>query len=494
MTKELKKIAIVGMGIAGVSALREWTRQQAKQPEIEITAFGDAATFGRGEPYQQEDDILILNQPAGLATIVPEKPDDFVDWLKENHDETDPRYGYYPRALFGQYMHERMEVWLEKSQAETVKEKVETIDYLKNGQFRIQSATHEGIYDAVHIAIGSAPYADYYDLADHPHFILDPFPIDQQLAEIPKGVRVGVLGTGLTSIDILRYLDARRPDLHLSFYSPSGRFKTVRGETIDYEYQYFTPENIQKEQAKNNGFIPLTTYFDWFKKEVAVQGIEIEAEWFHQQAFGAKDTIQQDLEEEHKIGVIQTLILGLDRMLTEMWMSLTDADKNYFLEEYGQIWDKVRSSFPRESGEILVDRWEKDEIKVYSDLVDIVPNEDSFRWVLKNQKDQRTDYIVNAAGTDLAVSFKTERKALLRDLLNKRIIQSERFGGVQVTVPTLSAVSQKYGVIDRLKVHGPLISGIQFGNNSIDIISEGVQRSVQAIVADSQKNSKEENG
>lgn len=492
MTDKIKKVAIIGMGIAGVSALREWTRKQAKNPEIEITAFGDAKTFGRGEPYQKEDEILILNQPASLATILPEKPDDFVNWLIDKHDETDPSDKYYPRALFGQYLYERMEGWLEESQAETVKEKVKQIDYLENGQFRVYSHSYTGDFDVVHLAIGNVPYADHYQLVEHPHFILDPFPVNEKLANLPQGARVGVLGTGLTSIDILRYLDIRRPDLSLSFFSDSGRFKTVRGETISYDYQYFTPENIRKEQAKNNGFIPLTTYFDWFKKEAAIQGVEVDAKWFLEQDFGALETIQHDLSETHEIGVVQTLILGLDRMLTDLWMSLTDTDKDSFLKDYGEIWDKVRSSFPRESAEILVDHWDKETIQVYSNVVNIVPKENSFDWILENQENQETDYIINAAGTNLDVSFKTKRKPLLKDLLNKRILQAERFGGVQVTVPTLSAVSQKYGVLDRLKVHGPLISGIQYGNNSIDIISEGVQRSVQAIIEDSQLNTQEE--
>lgn len=477
-----KKIAIVGMGIAGVSALREWTRQQEKYPAIEITAYGETTTFGRGVPYQQEDEILILNQPAGLATIIPEEPADFVNWLKETQGEKDPQDNYYSRALFGDYLTDRMETWYKKSSAQFVKEEIEKIEYLPNGQFRLYSASTIADFDVVNLCIGSAPFADPFHLNGQPRFILNPFPMNKQLARLPRGARVGVLGTGLTSMDILRYLDAYRPDLQLSFYSHSGRFKTIRGERINYKYHYFTPAMIEKEKAKNNGFIPLKTYFDWFKKECSIHGVEWPASWFQKEPFGAKDNIKKNMQEPHNIGVIQTLILGLDRMLTTMWMALTEADKNIFITEYGKFWDKVRSSFPKESGEILLDRWEKNRIQVFQDVIDIIPQEHSFKWVLKKQASQITDYVINAAGYDLKVDFETKENPLLRQLLNDRLLQPEPFGGVQVTVPNLSAISQRYGILNRLKVHGPLISGIQFGNNSIDIISEGVQTAVIDIV------------
>lgn len=481
MTKDIKKIAIIGMGIAGISALREWTKQQAKDPAIEITLFGDKKTFGRGMPYQKDDPILIMNQPAELATIVPERKDDFVDWLKNTQGEENPRYGYYPRPLFGQYLYERMDVWRKQSHAKVVKEKVKKIEYLPNQQFRVQSASMTKDFDVVHLGIGIAPYSDYYGLIEHPHFIVNPFPVREKLAAIPKDARVGVLGTGLTSIDILRYFAERRPDIQLSFFSHSGRFKTARGETISYEYQYFTEENIKQAKAKNNGFIPLTTYFDWFKKEAAYQGVHVSKDWFNQ-SFGSKEGVRKDLEYPHEIGVVQTLILGMDRFLTEIWMALTDADKAKFFDDYQKKWDKIRSSFPVESGEILVALWDANKINVFADVKDVVQKEEAFEFILENEAAQSVDYIVNAAGSEKEVSFQTKRMPLLSQMLNERILQAEQFGGVQVCVPHLSAMSQRYGVLNHLKVHGPLISGIQFGNNSIDIISEGVQTAVQDII------------
>lgn len=486
MTNSIKKVAIIGMGIAGISALREWTKQQEVNPAIEVTTFGDETTFGRGVPYQKDDHLLIMNQPADLATIIPENPDDFVEWLEHTQGETNPRHGYYPRAVFGDYLYDRINTWLKQSNAAVVTEKVISILPLPNQQFRVTtSSAYREDFDVVHLCIGLGPYTDHYGLVDHPHFILDPFPVEEKLSDIPKNAKVGVLGTGLTSIDILRYLNERRPDVDLSFFSHSGRFKTTRGETIVFDYQYFTPENIKKAKQENGGFIPLELYIEWFHQELAYQGVFLDEEWINQ-PFGSKENIKRDLTSPHEIGVVQTLILGMDRFLTEIWMALTEADKATFFDHYGEQWDKVRSSFPVESGEILYDLWDAEKIKVFADVVDILEENDSFKISLKNQASQTVDYLVNAAGTEKDVNFKIQRNALLHQLLNERVLQPEPFGGIQVSVPTLSVVSQKHGVLNRLKAHGPLISGIQFGNNSIDIISEGVQTAVLDMVKQDQ--------
>lgn len=481
MGETIQKVAIVGMGVAGVSALREWTRKKQKNPAIELTTFGDAETFGRGMPFQKEDELLILNQPADLATIIPEKKLDFVDWLEQKQGEEDARLGYYPRSVFGDYLTDRMNGWLKESQAKVVWEKVQRIERLANEQFRLTSASHQEDFDLVHLCIGIPPYQDHYNLLGHPNFVIHPFPVERKLSKIPNGAKVGVLGTGLTSIDILRYLHERRPDVQLSFYSHSGRFKTARGETIDYDYQYFTEENILKTKEENQGFIPLETYFDWFHKELAHQGVYLDSNWF-KQAFGSKEQLRINLSDTHVIGVVQTLILGLDSILTEMWMALTESDKATFLEQYHDAWDKVRGSFPVESGELLLRLWEAEDIQVFSDVYAIDSQEGNFTICLEEQENQSVDYLINAAGTVKDVSFQTDRMPLLQQMINERLLQADTFGGVQVQTPDLSAVSQKYGVLERLKVHGPLISGIQFGNNSFDTISEGVQTAVADLL------------
>nr|WP_300006292.1 FAD/NAD(P)-binding protein [Tissierella sp.] len=476
------KIAIIGMGVTGISVLREWTRKKSKNSKIELTLFGDEATFGNGAPYQKDDPILIMNQPAELATIIPEEEDDFFDWFQMTQGKDHPKLLYSPRPIFGAYLKDRMQGWIEESGSRVVKEKVKTISPLPDNKFRLTWGSKEEDFDAVHLCMGNLPYNDPYDLFGSPKFMINPFPMEQNFPLIPHGARIGVLGTGLTSLDILRYAQDKRPDLKIDFFSRSGNFKSIRGLAKPFEYKYFTKDNIEKAKEEGNGFIKLETYIKWFKGEMDAQGLSMEEDWLDEE-FGSLQSIKNNLEEPEDIGVIQSLLLGMDRMLTDLWMSMRESDKQNFIETYHGKWNKLRSTFPVVSGQQLLKAWEDGTICVFNGLIEIKEEEeeDSFELILNNGESHRVDYIINAVGTEINVSFDIKRRPLLKQLLDDRILQPETFGGVQVTVPELSAISQKYGVMQNFKVHGPLISGIEFGNNSVDIISESAKVAVEDI-------------
>jgi uncharacterized NAD(P)/FAD-binding protein YdhS len=475
------KIAIIGMGVAGIGALREWTREKESNPSIELTLFGDKDTFGTGAPYQKENEKLVMNQAAGTISIIPENKNDFVEWLKTNKNEKEPAEKHYPRELFGDYLKDRMNDWLVQSKAEVIKEKVERVQMLANNQLRLTSSSTIKDFDAVHLCIGGFPYKDSYQLADNPNFIINPFPVEKNLTRIPKGATVGVIGTGLTGIDIFRYTSYNRPDLTVSFFSLSGRFKSLRGKADAIDYHFFTNENIKRAKEKNNGFIPLETYVEWFKKEADYQQLSLEDNWENNH-LGSIDTLKKELRDSKEIGAIQNLLHDMSPFLPEIWMALTEADKQLFYDKYYEKWDKLRSSFPIATAKELISAWEGNGISVFSDLIDVVESEQSFKLNLKNQDPQHVDYIINAAGAQRNVSYDMERMPLLSQLLDERLLQPETFGGVQVSLPEFSAVSQRYGILPTLKVHGDLISGIQFGNNSVNMVSESALPAVQDIL------------
>ncbi len=474
------KIAIIGMGVAGIGALREWTREKDSDPSIEITVFGDEETFGTGAPYQKENEKLVMNQAAGTISILPENKNDFVEWLLNNNEE-EPSEKHYPREMFGDYLKDRMKDWLIQSKAEVIKESVERVQILANNQLRLTSSTTIKDFDAVHLCIGGLAYKDSYQLINHPNFIVNPFPVKQTMPLIPKGATVGVLGTGLTGIDIFRYTHYNRPDLKVTFFSPSGRFKSIRGKADAIDYRFFTKENIKSAKEKNNGFIPLETYIEWFKKEAEYQQLSLTNNWKNNQ-LGSKETLKKELSDSKEIGAIQNLLHDMSPFLPEIWMALEETDKKLFFDKYNEKWDKLRSSFPVATAKELVSAWEENKITVSNQLVDVIKEENSFELILKDGESQHVDYIINAAGTQKNVSFNMDRMPLLSQLLNERLLQPETFGGIQINLPDFSAISQKYGIIHTLKVHGELISGIQFGNNSVNMVSESARPAVNDIL------------
>src|SRR5699024_4420441 len=421
------KIAIIGMGVAGISVLREWTKEQQHDPSIHLTVFGDKETFGTGKGYQPDDLGLLMNQAAEFTSLIPEDDDDFVKWMRENYGEKDPAMKFYPRSQFGEYVHDRMNDWLFQSKADVILEKVEAMQMLPNHRFRVSWPSGEADFDAVHLCMGNLPYQDPYHIKDHPHTIGDPVPIEEQLANLPDGASIGVLGMGLTGVDIFRYTFAHRPDVDVSFFSRSGTFKTIIHESIPVENRFFTKENIARVKEMNHGIIPLDTHKDWFIKElehyqVSLDNVSID------ETLGSKESIQQQLTGSREIAVIQAVLKNITLLQTDLWAALMESDKHAFMKKYYKTWDKLRAPFPHETGEDLVYAWEKNVFSVYDNLDDIEENGASFTCHLKDGTSINVDYFINATGNDIHVSFDKKQMPLLSQMLNERIIQPEEFG------------------------------------------------------------------
>ena len=474
------RVAIIGMGVAGTSVLREWTKAQKLNPSIQITVFTDKKTFGTGKAFQADDPGLLMNQAAKLTSIKPNNHHDFVDWIKVRHKDNQPENKFYPRAEFGAYVAERMNEWLAESKAKVIYDEVESIRIV-NQDYRLTWASQTADFDAVHLCTGTFPYKDPYDLNDHPHTIADPFPMHEKLAKLPQGASLGVIGMGLTSIDVFRYTFAHRPDIKVAFFSRTGTFKTLISDVDSIENQYITLENIEQEKAKHNGLITLATYLAWFKKELRFQKLSLD-EALTAESLGSKQSIKSQLAHQSEIDMIQAVLKNITLLQTDIWSTLTEADKHLFLDKYYKAWDKLRAPFPPETGEDLIKAWDENVFQVYDNLVQVTKNESSFTFELDNDERINFDYVINATGNDINLSYDMEEVPLISQLINERIIQAETFGGIQVTVPTLSVVSQKYGVLNTLKAHGQLIAGIQFGNSSVRIISKSAKASVKDIL------------
>jgi hydroxyacylglutathione hydrolase len=60
--------------------------------------------FGLGLAYSTPSLRHLLNVPAGKISALPDQPDHFLNWLRENYDPTATEKAFAPRAVFGRYI------------------------------------------------------------------------------------------------------------------------------------------------------------------------------------------------------------------------------------------------------------------------------------------------------------------------------------------------------------------------------------------------------
>src|SRR5690625_7840867 len=91
------KIAIIGMGAAGISVLRELVTQIDDLSNRSLFIYSDEDLFGTGLPYQQDDESIILNQYTETMSLKPDDELDFVKWVQKNKQKTDVIGKYMPQ-------------------------------------------------------------------------------------------------------------------------------------------------------------------------------------------------------------------------------------------------------------------------------------------------------------------------------------------------------------------------------------------------------------
>jgi uncharacterized NAD(P)/FAD-binding protein YdhS len=96
-----KTIAIIGGGVSGALTAFHLVRQEAQARVILIDQRPD---FGLGLAYSTPSLRHLLNVPAGKISALPDEPDDFLNWLRKNHDPAATEKTFAPRAVFGRYI------------------------------------------------------------------------------------------------------------------------------------------------------------------------------------------------------------------------------------------------------------------------------------------------------------------------------------------------------------------------------------------------------
>ena len=97
----IKTIAIIGGGVSGTLTAFHLVRRGTAARVILIDQRPD---FGLGLAYSTPSLRHLLNVPAGKISALPDQPDHFLNWLRENHDATATEKTFAPRAVFGRYI------------------------------------------------------------------------------------------------------------------------------------------------------------------------------------------------------------------------------------------------------------------------------------------------------------------------------------------------------------------------------------------------------
>jgi uncharacterized NAD(P)/FAD-binding protein YdhS/quercetin dioxygenase-like cupin family protein len=192
------QVVIAGGGFSAAALAYHLLRRGSSSLRVHVVETGP--WFGRGIAYGVESEVFRLNVPASKMSIDPDVPDDFVKFAGA---EAEPN-AFLSRALYGRYITARLASALRESRAKLRLWRDEAVA-ATDGEVTLRSGRRLSA-DAVVLATGLTPrlrrapwHAGVVDAWD-----------ECALATISRKARVLLVGSGLTALDVIAFLDAQR--------------------------------------------------------------------------------------------------------------------------------------------------------------------------------------------------------------------------------------------------------------------------------------------
>ena len=206
-TEPLATIAVVGGGASGTLAAVQLLRRSA--PGLRVILIEKTGRPGPGVAYGTGDEQHRLNVPAGQMIGLPDRPYDFLEWVRQEAPDTQPQE-YLARHTFGRYLSDLLDrtvtgasgLFFERVTAEAVgvepgEPGAPAVVRLDDGQ-EIQA-------DRVVLALGNGRPSDIPGIdpavIDSGRYVGDPW-AEGVLDQAVNDEVVLLIGSGLTMVDM----------------------------------------------------------------------------------------------------------------------------------------------------------------------------------------------------------------------------------------------------------------------------------------------------
>jgi uncharacterized NAD(P)/FAD-binding protein YdhS/predicted metal-dependent enzyme (double-stranded beta helix superfamily) len=327
-------VAIVGGGFSGTLVAAHLIRLATESERAVHVALHDRqATYGEGAAYRTVDSRHLLNVPASNMSAWPDRPTDFLDWARTREANVGPG-DFLPRKIYGDYVRSAFTAVAREAadgvSAEIRREEIHAIERGESSGWRVlvEGASHDA--SAVVIATGHRPPDDPLRSrwsGPRTRYVEDPW-ASLALSAIRADERVLLLGTGLTSVDVLLTLG-----------------KTPRiADVIAVSRRGLWPETHATTPK------PAIDPRPWLDPVLAGTPSA------HALLRGVIESVAS---AEASLGDWRPAIDGLRPHLTRIWCALSDVERARFLRHVRPFWEVRRHRMAPKIGAVVDDAMEQ---------------------------------------------------------------------------------------------------------------------------------------
>lgn len=224
MSDGVPGVAVVGGGFSGAMLAARLAERGVACSLIDRTG-----TFGPGLAYSTPFEGHLLNVRSDRMSAVEGRPGDFVDWLRDNCPQHADPDGFAPRRLYGEYLQHRLNA-VRLAHPGLIQLITGEAAAIGSESVRLSDG-REVAARAVVLATGNPPPKTAGKGSRR--IIADPWALTA-LERIGPEDEVIIVGTGLTMVDMVLWLDATGRRGRITALSRRGLTPRVHGTAHDH--------------------------------------------------------------------------------------------------------------------------------------------------------------------------------------------------------------------------------------------------------------------
>ncbi|PVX49397.1 FAD-NAD(P)-binding protein [Balneicella halophila] len=470
----VKRIGIVGAGMAGIQALGAYLKNDNLSCEIHI--FDSKKHSGYGLPFIPDDKSLLLNQPQDQMSLT-EEPNHYKEWIEKHHPK-EAKNRFTTRWRFGEYSRQLFDIYLEDKRVHHHTLMINNLKITDEYFTLVDENNKTHTFDVVHLCFGQMPYSDPYDLKNEKGYYGNPYPLSRIKNKLLKSKNIGIVGCGLSAVDFFIFLQTKNYKGHIFFLCHGQRFPLIRAKDIDA----LALPHLDKVMRRKH--IRLADILTAFKADA--QHFEIDLEHYIPKING-HPLSELLFQEKHleKLGILQHMVLKYHDDYPTVWNQFTLEEQNTFAEDYLDIFQLIKSPMPLRSARKIIKGIETSSTHIVA-FINRIEKKRKYFHVETTTDTLKIETILNGTGPVFQpkdAGHDAPILPLVESMLNERILQQYNDSCFEVTFPDFSVVSQRYGILQNLKLHGQTVAGINLANNDIGVIGNGVRSAVADVIS-----------
>ncbi|WP_194818795.1 FAD/NAD(P)-binding protein [Nocardia sp. XZ_19_385] len=440
-------IGIIGAGAAGVGLLDALAA--AGGTPGTITVFDGSPAVWRGRPYQPDVAAVRVNAAPMTMSIRAGDQAHYLRWLESRTDVAEYRDEamgqiLVPRARYGEYLEDTARAAIGELrgagwQVSVVNARVTGISRAETTVLHTEDGSRVPVDRAV-LAVGNGRPRDHYGLTGAPGYVNEPYPLAHTLADIAPEAHVGVIGSGLTAVDIAAALTANGHTGPISFVSRSGTLPFVQKRPLRLELRHLTPETIRA--AATRGSLTLDHLVALMRAELTDLGQDFDTfatEILATESEPPVDRLRRQLAEVDSPHYGSRLLVMAIRVIGPMaWPLLPESDRALLRGKHFRTINSLSSPMVPHNAKIVLRLLDSGQLRLRSGVSKIEARPGAGFTIL-DDTDWVADVVVNAVNPP-AYTTPTDTEPLVSALLAAGAAELHPAGGLAVDRATRAAL------------------------------------------------------